>query len=202
MDGYIGEIRGFAGTFNPMNWAICQGQTLSINQYTALFSIIGVTYGGNGTTNFMLPDLRGRVPVSAGLGTGLTKNWGLGEYYGTETTQLTIANLPVHTHAATTSSMSVTGTATGSISPRCLNDAGGVNTPAGNVMGTATGAYAAAGDADSDMASITANLTLNGSVSGSVTVGNTGGSQAFINIQPVLAINWIICLNGMFPTRD
>lgn len=201
-EGTIGEIRGFAGTFNPNYWAFCEGQTLQISQNQALFSIIGTNYGGNGQTTFMLPDLRGRVPVGAGQGLNLGEFWNLGEKGGTENTTLTITNMPSHNHVATTSSLGVTGTATGTVTPRCLNDAGGVNTPAGNVMGTATGAYAAVGDADSDMAPITANLTLNGSVSGTVSIGSTGNSQPVTNIQPTLAIHWIICMMGYYPQRD
>jgi microcystin-dependent protein len=202
MEGYIGEIRGFAGTFNPLYWAICAGQTLAISEYSPLFAIIGTYYGGDGTTNFKLPDLRGRVPVSAGLGTGLTKNWALGEYNGTENTQLTIANLPIHTHTATTASMTVTGTATGTIVPKCCPEEGDQGTAVGNALANIAGGYVLPADATGNMAPISASLTLNGTVTGSVTIGNTGGTQAVTNIQPSLAINWIICLNGLFPSRD
>jgi microcystin-dependent protein len=201
MDGYLSEIRGFAGTFNPQNWMLCQGQLLNISQYSALYSLLGTTYGGNGSTNFQLPDLRGRVPMGCGQGTGLT-NRPQGTYLGTEYTQLTINNLPVHSHVTTTSPMSVVGTATGTITPRCYGDAGGVDSPAGSVMGSGSGIYAAAGDADANMAPINASLTLNGTVAGNITVGNTGGSQPMLNIQPSLAINWIICVNGLFPMRS
>jgi len=202
MDGTIGEIRGFAGNFNPKNWALCQGQTLQIVQYSPLFSIIGTYYGGNGQTTFMLPDLRGRIPVGAGLGTGLTKNWNLGEYYGSETTQLTIANLPAHNHPATTSTMTVTGTATGNITPRCYSDTGDKTSAVGNNAASVTGGYVAPGDSDSNMAPISASLALSGTVSGNVTIGNTGNSQAISNFQPVLAINWAICLYGIYPMRE
>jgi len=202
MEGYLGEIRGFAGTFNPSNWMYCQGQTLPIAQYNALFALIGVTYGGNGSTNFQLPDLRGRVPMGIGQGIGLSTNWQLGQMAGAESTQLNINQLPIHTHTAVTSSMTVAGTATGTITPKCYGDAGGVDTPVASVMGTGPGIYAAAGDADANMAPIQASLQLNGTVSGNITVSNTGGSQPFNNIQPSLAINWIICVNGMWPSRD
>jgi microcystin-dependent protein len=201
MDGYIGEIRGFAGTFNPYNWMICAGQTLAINQYTPLYAIIGTLYGGDAVSNFKLPDLRGRAPIGFGQGTGLT-NRVQGSYVGTEYTQLTVANLPSHNHSAVTSSMTVAGTATGTITPKCFSDEGGLNTAAGNVLGTGSGIYAGAADADADMAPIPASLTLNGTVSGNITVGFTGGSQSMINIQPSLAINWIICVNGIYPQRS
>jgi len=202
MEGTIGEIRGFAGNFNPMYWAICQGQTLQITQYTALFSIIGTYYGGNGQTTFMLPDLRGRIPVSAGQGTGLAINWSLGEYSGSEKTQLTIANLPTHNHPAATSSMTVTGTATGNITPSCCSEVGDKMSAVGNVLSSISSGYVIPGDADSNMAPISASLTVNGTVAGMVTIGNTGSAQLVSNIQPSLAINWIICLNGEFPSRD
>lgn len=99
-DPYIGEIRMFAGNFAPQGWAKCEGQLLSIQQNAALFSILGTTYGGNGTTNFALPDLRGRIPMAPGAGPGLTPHV-IGEASGSENTQITVANLPAHTHAMT-----------------------------------------------------------------------------------------------------
>jgi microcystin-dependent protein len=202
MEGTIGEIRGFAGNFNPMYWALCQGQTLQISQYQALFTIIGTYYGGNGQTTFMLPDLRGRILVGAGQGTGLSKVWNLGDTGGTESTVLTIANMPTHNHPATTTSMTVTGTATGNITPRCYSDTGDKTSAVGNNHASVTGGYVAPGDSDTNMAPISASLTLNGTVAGTVTIGNTGSAQSVSNIQPSLAINWIICLLGIYPSRD
>src|SRR3982074_103263 len=98
MDGYIGEIRMFAGNFAPRNWATCDGQLLAIAQNTALFSILGTTYGGNGQTTFALPDLRGRGPTHAGQGPGLT-NHVLGETGGAENVTLTVGQIPVHNHS-------------------------------------------------------------------------------------------------------
>src|SRR5689334_22706995 len=97
MEGVYGVVTCFAGNFAPRNWATCDGQILSISQNTALFSILGTTYGGNGQTTFALPDLRGRAPISSGQGPGLT-NYSLGESLGSETTTLTISNLPAHNH--------------------------------------------------------------------------------------------------------
>jgi microcystin-dependent protein len=94
---FIGEIQMFAGNFAPRAWAFCNGQILSIAQNTALFSILGTTYGGNGTTTFALPDLRGRVPMHTGQGPGLT-NRNLGEQGGTEAVVLSQQELPAHTH--------------------------------------------------------------------------------------------------------
>src|SRR5690349_7266038 len=102
MEGTIAEIRMFAGNFAPRNWAFCSGQLMSIASNTALFSLLGTTYGGNGVTTFALPDLRGRQPVGTGQGPGLT-NRILGEISGTETATLLITQLPAHTHTVTNS---------------------------------------------------------------------------------------------------
>src|SRR5262245_42833413 len=97
MDSFIGSIILFAGNFAPRGWAFCQGQILSIAQNTALFSILGTTYGGNGQTTFALPDLRGRVPIGTGQGPGLS-NIDLGEQSGSENVTLLASNMPPHTH--------------------------------------------------------------------------------------------------------
>lgn len=96
---FLGEIRIFGFTFAPRGWALCSGQLLSISQNAALFSILGTTYGGNGTSNFSLPDMRSRIPVGAGQGLGLS-NYTLGEQTGTENVTLTLGNLPAHNHLA------------------------------------------------------------------------------------------------------
>jgi microcystin-dependent protein len=100
---FIGEIRLFGFTFPPRNWVFCNGQLLPIAQNTALFSLLGTTYGGNGTTNFALPDLRGRVPIGAGTGPGLS-SVAQGQTLGTETVILTSAEMPSHSHAIQASS--------------------------------------------------------------------------------------------------
>lgn len=97
-DPMIGEIQWFAGNFPPRGWAFCDGQLLAISQYTALFSILGTTYGGDGRTTFALPDVRGRTLIHAGEGLGLTRKL-LGQRGGAETVALSIANMPAHTHA-------------------------------------------------------------------------------------------------------
>jgi microcystin-dependent protein len=99
MDPYIAEIRMFAGNFAPRGWAFCNGQILSIAQNTALFSLLGTTYGGNGQTTFALPDLQGRLPMHPGNGAGLTPR-SLGEVSGVETVTLILNQIPQHTHQA------------------------------------------------------------------------------------------------------
>ncbi|MEN9798594.1 MAG: hypothetical protein RL653_2290, partial [Pseudomonadota bacterium] len=97
MDPFLGEIKLFAGNFAPTGWAFCHGQLLPIAQNSALFSLLGTTYGGNGQTTFALPDLRGRIPVGFGQGPGLT-NRNLGDMSGVESVTLQVSNLPQHAH--------------------------------------------------------------------------------------------------------
>ena len=106
MDGYIGTIIMFAGYFAPQGWMLCQGQILPIAENTALFSLLGTTYGGDGETNFALPDLRSRVPVGTGQGAGLSKV-SVGQMAGTEAVALTESNLPAHSHTAQITSLSI-----------------------------------------------------------------------------------------------
>lgn len=105
-DCFIGEIRMFAGNYAPVNWALCDGRTLKVNDYPPLFALIGVTYGGDGVTTFNLPDLRGRVPLHKGQAPNLTARQ-LGSSFGAEQVSLQVANIPNHTHA-----ISVGGNAT------------------------------------------------------------------------------------------
>ncbi len=182
MEGTIGEIRMFAGNFAPRSWAFCNSQILSIAQNTALFSILGTTYGGNGQTTFGLPDLRGRVPIGTGQGPGLP-NVSLGEMSGTPTTTLLATNMPAHTH---------TVAASGSMA--CKTGAGDADSPGGNIpAGSATDEnYAAPASANGSMAAI--NVTG--------TTGIAGGSQPFSIMQPYLGMNYIICMQGIFPSRN
>jgi microcystin-dependent protein len=180
MEGTIGEIRMFAANFAPRNWALCQGQLLAIASNNALFAILGTTYGGDGRTTFALPDLRGRAPIGSGQGPGLS-NYRLGQKGGQQDTTLTVLNLPSHTH-----------TATGSVHPGAFNGRGiFVDTPAGN--------YPASGTETIYGKPPNANL---GESQASITIGITGGSQYFNIQQPLLGMNYIICLFGIFPSRN
>jgi len=192
MEGTIGEIRMFAGTFAPRSWAFCQGQILSISQNTALFSILGVTYGGNGQTTFALPDLRGRSAVGAGQGPGLTFI-NPGQISGTETVTLLTSQMPAHTHTAT-------ATVTGSVNPRCLDDEAQGDSPGGGYPAAATSAGAiytsSAQTPDAVMGASPISATA------SVTIGITGSSQPVPIRNPYTGINYIICLEGIFPSRN
>lgn len=171
---FIGSIVLFAGTFAPRGWALCQGQILSIAQNTALFSILGTTYGGNGQTTFALPDLRGRVPVGQGQGPGLS-SYDLGEVIGTESVTLIAGNLPPHQH---TTSVFVN------------SSEGGQNSPQNNFLGKADpGIYSATHDNSNMGAQPPTGL-------------GPGSSQPVSILQPLLCLNFIIALEGIFPSRN
>ena len=174
MDPLIAEIKLFGGNFAPRGWAYCDGQLLSIASNQALFSILGTTYGGDGRTTFALPDLRGRAPIAPGTGPGLT-NHQLGQRGGTESSTLNVTNLPAHTHSMNAS-----------------NDTASVGSPASNSLGTA-----ARGGTVLPYALGAANQVAMGS-----TTGSAGGNIPFNNMQPYLALNYIIALVGIFPSRN
>jgi microcystin-dependent protein len=183
MEGTIGEIRMFAGTFSPRTWAFCNAQLISISQNTALFSILGTTYGGNGQTTFALPDFRGRVAVGTGTGPGLP-NIQLGQMAGTPTATLLTTNMPAHNHAIT-----------GTVTMQANNDATGLTddaTGARTGLPTTPNIYSTATDALVPMAPAVVNLTA----------GVNGGSQPFSIMPPYLGMNYIICMFGIFPSRD
>lgn len=171
-EAYIGQIMLFGGNFAPRNWALCQGQLLSIASNTALFSILGTSYGGNGTTTFGLPDLRGRVPFHWGQGPGLS-NRVLGEMGGVESVTLTVNDLPSHTHTL-----------------RALDGPPDGRSPAGTVLAV-TPQDSAQYSSSAPNASMSAQAIL-----------ATGNSQPHNNMQPYLAVTYIICLYGIFPSRN
>ena len=173
MEGTIAEIRMFAGNFPPKNWLFCNGQIMSIAQNTALFSLLGTTYGGNGQTTFALPNLQGRVPVGTGTGPGLS-NVQLGQVAGTENNTLTVANLPAHNHTMNASS-----------------DVASTGTPAGSSLGVnARGGI-------TPFAPGATNQVAMGS-----TTGSAGSNSPVNNMQPYLGMNYIICQFGIFPSRN
>lgn len=162
---FLSEIRIMSFGFPPKGWALCDGQLLPINQNQALFSLLGTTYGGNGTTNFALPDLRSRVPIH--MGSGHT----LGERGGEQAHTLSISEIPTHVHALQGSS-----------------DAGTLIIAAGNVPATSPSQMYQAPD-NNLVAMTPASIT------------NVGGSQAHLNMQPFLALNFSIALQGIFPSQ-
>jgi microcystin-dependent protein len=174
---YLGAIFMFAGNFAPRGYQLCQGQLLAISQNTALFSILGTTFGGNGVNNFALPDLRGRGPIGQGQGPGLP-NITLGEMGGNNNVTILTQNLPAHTHTVNVS----TGSA-------------GQSSPANNFLASPVDSTGTGGNGYNTTA--TANNTLN---AGSV---NLTGSNVPLSVQdPYLGINYIIAVQGIFPSRN
>lgn len=172
-DQYLGEIRMFAGNFAISQWAMCNGQLLPISQYSALFSLLGTYYGGNGTNNFALPDMRGRAPVHQGNGSGLSP-YVIGEQRGVENVTLTTGNLPSHTHAYT---------------PQANNSAAAASRPGGGYLANSGSAALYATSSD-------------GTTMGPQNLGLAGGNLPFSVIQPVLCITFLIALQGIYPSRN
>ncbi len=189
MEVFIGTIMPFGFNFAPRGWATCAGQLQSISQNSALFSLLGTTYGGDGVQTFALPNLQGRMPMGMGNGPGLTPR-PIGEMAGAESATLLATNMPMHNHPATTTvNVSVTGTAAEpATSPSASH----------NTLGASGG-----GTGSASIWSNANNAPVNmGGVSGSVEVGMAGGSQPFGLMNPFLALNFCIALTGIFPSRN
>jgi len=174
MEPFLGEIIMFGGNFAPRSWAYCHGQLLAISQNQALFSILGTTYGGDGRTSFALPDLRGAVAVGAGQRPGQSTNFRLGQKGGADTTTLITQNLPAHSHGMFASSNAATG-----------------KNPSGTFLPTLA-------RNDDPMYATTIGTAQQMGAS----VGNTGNNQPFNNLQPYTTVNYIICTQGLFPSRN
>lgn len=171
---FLGQIQPFGFNFAPRGWATCDGQLLPIAQNTALFSLLGTTYGGDGRTTFALPDLRGRSMINVGTGPGLSPiNWG--QRSGNEWTYLTVNNIPPHSH---------TGNVVAERSPATQAN------PEGRMLG-GTSVYVDPNPANNK------NLSTS-----SLTINNTGGGQSFSNRSPYLGVYICIALQGIFPSRN
>lgn len=170
MDPYIGQVILFGGNFAPRGWSFCEGQLLAISSHSALFSILGTIYGGDGRTTFALPDLRGRIAIQQGNGPGLP-SYNLGQRGGNPTTTLITQNLPA-----------------AQIARPCNDDEGTLAEP--------NGAYPAVPDDDS--------LAYAGSIDDNMATGSIIGAQnrSFSNQPPILAVNYIIALVGIYPSRN
>lgn len=177
-DYYVGEIRLFAGLYPPANWHLCDGSVLKIADYQVLYAVIGAVYGGDGTTTFGLPDLRGRVPIGQGQGTGLT-NRVLSQKGGAETVALVEANIGPHTHSVVTAGTAATNSIPGS-SVAFANTA------------SSTTQYLKAGLG-------TAGATPANPITG--TISTDGSGVGHPNVMPTAILTYMIALNGTFPTR-
>ncbi|MCB0696454.1 MAG: phage tail protein [Chitinophagaceae bacterium] len=189
MEGTMGEIRLFGGNFAPRNWAYCEGQLMSIAANTALFSLLGTTYGGDGRTTFGIPDLRSRVAVGVGQADSGTI-YDLGEKGGIENETLTVSQMPSHTH-----DIAIHLTAQAGLPS--YNDEANSSEP--------SGAGYALPNNDLEIYNVTANNvmgTVTGTYNATVQMGNAGASYPHSNEQPSLGMNFIICTAGIFPSRN
>ena len=168
---YVGEIRMFGGNFAPVGWFLCQGQALAISEYETLYTLIGTTYGGNGTTTFNLPNLASRMPLHLGTGGGGT--YVLGQASGSENISLTTAQIPAHQH------LQMAQTAAGT-------------------TGTAAGNYPATPNPAESW--YTTNPPIVADALASPAMTSTGGSLPHENMQPFLVINFIISAFGIYPS--
>mgnify|MGYP006320292947 CR=1 FL=1 len=182
MNAYLGEIRMFGGNFAPDGWAFCDGSLLLIDGNVALFSLIGTTYGGDGLDTFVLPDLRGRIPIHKGQGDGLTERV-LGENGGVESVTLSVQQMPTHTHTVDSSV----------VKTKALASKSGTTTdPIANYRAIAPDKklYGTTKSTDTTNRVYTADLFPE------------RGDQPHDNMMPSLCVNFIICLNGIFPKRN
>ena len=169
MEPFIGQIMMFGGNFAPRNWAFCDGRLLPISSFSALFSILGTTYGGDGVSSFALPDLRGRAAIGFGNGPGLTPR-ALGQRMGEERVTLTINEMPSHDH-----------------NPQGSDQPANEQTPINNV------------NADEGAAAPVFQNTANGVM---MPTTKTGGGLPHDNMQPSIAMNYVIALEGIYPSRS
>lgn len=177
---FLAEIKLFGGNFAPRGYALCNGQLLAISQNTALFSLLGTTYGGDGRSTFGLPDFRGRVPIEPRQGPGLSL-YNLGQVGGAISETMSLGELPAHTHT-----------------PLCLSaspNPAPLPSPSGNVWAIAGSRRVATNLYKASPPATTANMN-------SGAVGLTGGGQPHNNLQPFLTVTFIIALQGIYPARN
>lgn len=176
MDAYLGMIIMFAGSYEPMGWMFCDGRLLQIRENQALFAVIGTYYGGDGVSTFALPDLRGRVPLAPGKAPDLATTYTLATKAGAETVRLSSTQLPAHNHTFTPPANTARGGATATSPEKAA------------LAVTKDASYASAATAEKYMM-------------GGIT-GSTGGTDPVSLIQPCLPINFLICVQGLFPSRQ
>lgn len=210
----IGSIMIFAGNFAPSEWAFCDGQLLPINDYQALFSIVGTFYGGDGRTTFALPDLRGKAPIHSGNGSpgpGLSSR-PLGQFGGEELHYLNIPEMPGHNHTAIATATGSTGvTPINAAATLHASNTGSSNDPQGkylanvpNIGPNKVKSYGSTADIQMNANSVTiqGNVDLSNLPAPTVTLYPNGNSYGHNNMQPYLAINYIIALTGVYPSRS
>lgn len=188
---FVGQIQAFGFSFSPVNWLPCDGRALSINQYQILYTLIGTVYGGDGNTNFNIPDLQGRVAIGQGQGTGLTART-MGQKGGALGITINSSQMPAHSH-------SLTGTTGGGF--KVSSKAGTVPTPdaSNNTIGAANDLN---GNNNNAYNNLPPTVPINTGATGGPTVSVTGSSQPFDNRQPYQVINYCVAVLGIFPSRN
>ena len=185
-DNYLGEIRMVGFNFAPVGWAICDGSILSIAQYSALFALLGTQFGGDGVRTFGLPDLRGRVPLNAGQGLNLPP-YVVGQSGGQNSVTLTVNNLPAHAHA---------------VQPPVSTGNGTAASPANGYPATASSTLDGGQRGETVTTKSYAASATQGQYEASYQTGPAGGSLPIPVQPPYLAVNFIIALTGIFPSRS
>jgi microcystin-dependent protein len=197
---YLTMMQPWACNFAPVSWAMCTGQLLSINAYQALYSLVGTLYGGDGRTSFGLPDLRGRIPVGMNQGPGLSHH-PQGTGFGQDTETLNVLHLPTHTHTAELADGQFHN---GTIA--CQGGAGNQSSPTDHYHAASVTPQGSRSPIDMLYSATTNSATkagsVAGSISGAVQVGISGGNQPFPIDQPSTALNWCICTEGIYPSRN
>jgi len=203
---FMGQIQAFGFNFAPRGWAFCQGQLMSISQNSALFALLGTTYGGDGQTTFKLPDLQGRMAIGQGAGAGLTPRV-IGEVSGTENVTILLSNMPTHTHVATftPSGGGITATLNASnlTATQSVPGTSGANTlgaPSATIARAVTPVFGYVADASPSVA--LTGLTVTGGTGGTVTNALAGNGLPVGIMPPYLCINYSIALQGLFPSRN
>ncbi|PXW83900.1 microcystin-dependent protein [Nitrosomonas sp. Nm84] len=211
MEPFIGEINYVAFNFAPRGWLPCNGQLLPINQYSAMFALLGVTYGGDGVSTFALPDMRGKVPVHQGQSAG-GSNFAMGQTAGSESITLTANQMPTHSHQVNATSISTSVVAPGASATstlKAVNAAGDTNTPGSGAIAMSpalTKIYSSTTAPSVSMNQASIETTLSGVNVATTTVttataGPAGGSLPFSIMQPYNTVNCIIAVEGIFPSR-
>ena len=195
MEFFLGGIIIFGGTYAPKDWAMCRGQLVAISQNQALFALLGNTYGGDGRTTFGIPDLQGRTAIGFGSGAGLP-SYSEGVHVGFPTTQLTTQHMANHTHTATVSDITVTGAINAS------DGDGNTNSPRDAYLATPGDPHKLYNTVNSSPTTLASGSLSITSAGGTVAVEAAGNSQAFSIMQPSIAMNYIIAMQGIFPSRN
>ena len=196
----LGQVMAFGGSYHPVDWALCNGQLLTLTNYAALYSVMGTAYGGDGRTTFGVPDLCGRSPVGMGAGAGRTTRYP-GEFGGYEYVTLATTQLPSHTHA---SAAEITGDVVATVN--CYTGTTNIQSSPSNAVMASQGLSVpdnsrvySRSDPNATMAS--SSVTTQNDLDVAVSIGETGSGQAHVNMHPWICLNYIIALEGYYPTR-